>query len=134
VSLVESERFASALDLDTYEQVQWRPPENISNSSKQSLEGDGAASAAAAAPIPPRRRKHLQKECYKRLRPNGLQEVGGADSQQVVGVGEHKEAARGEYKAVSSGTDREELNRQINREMSRSKAHNSGMIKKCSKL
>ena len=56
---MESERFASALDLDTYERISWRPEEPTLKQLEDSLSG--------VVPIPPKRRKHLQKECYNRL-------------------------------------------------------------------
>jgi hypothetical protein len=66
---VESERFASALDLDTYERISVRPEaEKLPTAEQQLYFG----SCAGAVPVPPRRRKQLQKDCYSRLAP-GLQ-------------------------------------------------------------
>jgi len=68
-SLVESERFASALDLDTYERISVRPEAEELRTAELQLSFD---SCAGAVPVPPRRRKQLQKDCYSRLAP-GLQ-------------------------------------------------------------
>ncbi len=66
---MESERFASALDLDTYERISVRPEAEKLPTAEKQLSFD---SFAGAVPVPPRRRKQLQKDCYTRLAP-GLQ-------------------------------------------------------------
>ncbi len=61
---MESERFASALDLDTYERISVRPEADKLPTAEKQLSFD---SFAGAVPVPPRRRKQLQKDCYTRL-------------------------------------------------------------------